>query len=173
MEMLFLCAIFIIMIIITYDKYTYEPLELNGKCICAFDIDGTITCNENNASKVVDVCKKNNCIIAINTARPFPVYNDLRLSALHLTYNDFKDNFYYGSISDIISAESIAERKVEHMHDLVNRYNISPDKAILFDDNLLNIKRAHEAGFKTILADEHPCGLGPNAHLNTEKILEQ
>ena len=110
-------------------------------CLCALDIDGTITLDEDNASRVIDVCKKNDCIIAINTARPYPIYQDLLLDDLHLKHEDFENDFFYGSYTDLISEENIADTKVMHMNIMAHKYNLDKSRMILFDDNHLNIEK--------------------------------
>jgi len=182
MEIIFIIILLIILTVIGYDRYiddsdniydTNIPITSNSDCICAFDLDHTISCNEDNARKVIDVCKKNNCVIAINTARPILYYNDIRLSELGLEHNDFINDFYYGSYSNMISAENIARQKIVHMNTLINKYKVLSKRAILFDDNTLNIQRAREEGFSVVLADDALCGLKENAYLDCKKILNE
>jgi hypothetical protein len=171
---IFIGILLVIIIIVgyTHDKSNNLTIVSPANCICVFDIDSTITCSEDNARKVVDVCKENKCVLAINTARPYPVYQDLDLDALGLTLQDFQNDFYYGSYTDLISAESIANTKTLHMNYMKSKYKVSPDKMILFDDNILNITRSAEAGYKTLLADNNPCGLQKDAYIKTQELLK-
>lgn len=137
-----------------YDNGTIIP------CVCAFDIDGTITIGLTNGRKAVDECKRNNCKIAINTARPTKWYSDLDLVSLGLKESDFVNNFYYGEpfnysfVSKDSFNESIANTKVKHLHTMSNRWKVNPKKIILFDDLETNIRFAKNAGFSTISAYE-------------------
>jgi hypothetical protein len=173
---IFIGILFVILVVIgyTHDTSNMQQNQIipSAKCICVFDIDYTITCSEENAKKAIDVCKENKCILALNTARPYPVYQDLDLDNLGLTVQDFQNDFYYGSYTDLISAESIADTKVMHMNFMAQKYKTDPNKMILFDDNLLNIQRADEAGYKTIIANNSSCGLQEDAYLETARILK-
>ena len=144
----------------------------NNISICVFDIDGTINVNIESARKAIDTCKKNNSIIAINTARPEPYYQDLDLKALGITLDDIKNDFYYGKYCNMMSSSLIADTKVNHMHYIQQKYNCNPKKMILFDDNVLNIMKTRDAGYKVILANNSPKGgLRPDVDLEIDSRL--
>ena len=51
------------------------PELKDPKCVCAFDIDHTISCG--NPKPYVDACVRNGCKIALNTARPIKYVKDV------------------------------------------------------------------------------------------------
>jgi len=146
-------------------------------CICAFDIDGTITTGIDRAAQAITRAKELGCKIAINTARPSKWYSDLDLHNLGLTESDFDSDFYHGepfkcSFTDIKCFEdSIATTKVNHLHTLSQKWNVKPHRIILFDDQWPNIEKAKQAGFATIYANYHLGGLPDNVSVLIDNIL--
>jgi len=160
-------------------KEKFKSIETkNYDCICAFDIDGTITTGIDRASKAIKRAKELNCKIAINTARPSKWYSDLDLKGLGLHESDFDSDFYNGepfkcSFLDTQCFEnSIATTKVNHLYTLSKKWNVKPHRIILFDDQWYNIKKAKEAGFATIYANHHLGGLPDNVNELINNYLE-
>ena len=180
-ELIFLFFIIILLIsLIAFmiNKYPekFETLK-EPNCVCAFDIDGTITCGIERAAKAIAKCKELGAVIAINTARPSKWYNDLDLSKLGLDVSDIDSNFYHGepftcSFTDLKCFEnSIAETKVKHLRDISSKWNIKPERIILFDDQWSNITFAKEMGFSTIHANHYSGGLPDNVNEIIHNIL--
>ena len=149
--------------------------KYNG--ICAFDLDNTITCGIDRASAAIAYCKSKGCKIAINTARPSKWYSDLDLIGLGLHPDDFDSDFYHGqalqcSFGDKRCFEdTISATKVKHLHTLANKWNVKPQRVILFDDQWSNIEKAQIDGFSTVYANHDQCGLPSNVVEQIEKIL--
>lgn len=165
--------IFVIFLFYVINNYTnvkqnFNSVGYNG--VCAFDLDDTITCGIEQAAKAIQSCKKNNCKIAIITARPRKWYSDINLEDLGLKEEDFIDDFYYGDnllcsfIDDVSFKNCIANNKVRQLKHISEKYNIKPERILFFDDNHDNIKLASEAGFKCIHANHDLCGLPYNTH---------
>lgn len=175
-------TIFIVLLIIAlyviYSKKEY--LRSSGgpyDGVCAFDIDGTITCGIENAKKAIDTCRKNNYKIAINTARPVKFYSDLKLNDLGLKHEEFLDDFYHGEINlcsfvdyDCMT-NNISDVKVKHLETLARKWNVSPKNVILFDDQHYNIDKAKNKGFSVISANNPICGLHDNVDEQIENII--
>ncbi len=179
-ELFFLFFIIILLItavaVLLY-KYRERFSEPIPNCICAFDIDGTITTGIDRAAKAISKAKELGCKIAINTARPSKWYDDLDLSGLGLKESDFDSDFYNGkpfecSFTDIKCFEnSIATTKLDHLYTLSQKWNVKPDRIILFDDQWYNIEKAKQAGFSTIYANYHLGGLPDNVSILIDNIL--
>lgn len=152
-------------------------IENNPECICAFDLDNTITCGIDRAALAIKTCKKNNCKIAINTARQSRWHSDLKLDKLGLTADDYDSDFYHGepfmcSFMDNKCLENnIASTKVKHLDTLSSKWNIEPRKIILFDDVIHNIEAARNSGYSTVFANHDLCGLPSDVDKKIEKIL--
>jgi hypothetical protein len=177
-EFLFLFFIVIIVILsVMLHKYRERFSEEIPNCICAFDIDGTITTGVDRAGKAIARAKELGCKIAINTARPSKWYSDLDLHSLGLNKSDFDSDFYHGapfecSFTNIKCFEdSIATTKVNHLYTLSQKWNVKPNKIILFDDQWPNIEKAKQAGFGTVFANHHLGGLPSNVVELMDKIL--
>lgn len=173
----FLIIILIIFLIVKKnEQFTNKSMEPTIKGICAFDIDGTITHGIDRAAKAISKCRQLGAVIAINTARPGKFYGDLDLVSLGLTTQDL-DDFYHGepftcSFTDIKCFENtIANTKIKHLFTLSSKWNVNPEKIILFDDQWSNISKAKEAGFSTIHANYHSGGLPENTEEQIENIL--
>jgi hypothetical protein len=160
------------------ESFSKESKELPD-CICAFDIDGTITCGLDRAARAISKCKERGCKIAINTARPTKWFNDLDLKSLGLHVTDFDSDFYNGepfkcSFTDIKCFEdTIANTKVKHLHTLSTKWNVNPQRIILFDDQYSNIEMAKQAGFSVIFANHHLTGLPDNVEILIDNILNK
>jgi len=152
----------------------FDPTFTSSGCVCAFDLDGTITCGIGRAAAAVSKCKELGCRIAINTARPTKWYDDLDLHGLGLTKDDFDSDtgmgsdFYFGEpfncsfADDKCMEDSIANTKVRHLHTLSSKWRVSPSRVILFDDLYSNTERAKESGFSAVLANNYLGGLPNN-----------
>ena len=156
-----------------YLRSNYSSNE--SDCICAFDIDGTITCGLENAAKAVAKCKEKGCKIAINTARPTKWYSDVNLPALGLSVSDFDNDFYHGEpfecsfIDENCFHNSVADTKVKHLRTMAKKWGIEPKRIILFDDLYTNVNKAQNAGFSIIHANDG--GIPNNAVEKIDKIL--
>jgi hypothetical protein len=145
------------------DSFT-DSFNMNTvpKCVCAFDIDHTISCG--NPKPFVDMCKQYGCILALNTARPVKYVDDVDLNSINFTSPHFDDSdFYYNPNSYSQTAENVAEVKATFLNLLNDKYNINNKKCvILLDDNRTNINIANKHGFGTIKAKasrNKDCGL--------------
>lgn len=175
----FIIILLILAIAYIIHKYPekFESAKSDPRCICAFDIDGTITCGTDRAASAIAKCKELGCKITINTARPTKWYRDLDLNSLGLTTEDIESDFYHGepfqcSFTDITCFEdAIASTKVKHLHSMASKWNVEPRKIILFDDQWSNIVKAKEAGFSIIHADNYLGGLPDNVVQQVENIL--
>jgi hypothetical protein len=173
---IFLIFVFIVLFIIFSNREEFE--NKTAECICAFDLDNTITCGIDRAAKAVRKCKEKKCRIAINTARPTKWYHDIKLDSLGLLESDFDTDFYNGEefkcsfIEPKCLENSIAETKVKHLHTLSNKWKVEPSKIILFDDQYSNIKKAKENGFSTVFANHHLCGIPENIDRMIDEIIQ-
>jgi hypothetical protein len=165
----------IIIVFMCREQFTQHIHKYDG--ICAFDLDNTITCGLENAKIAIDICKKNNYKIAINTARPTMWFSDIKLDHIGLLESDFIDDFYFGdnyacSFTDYeCLSKNIADTKTKHLHTLAKKYDINPSNVILFDDIFHNINNANNNGFSTIFANNPMCGLPNNIHIQLENIM--
>ena len=176
----FFFIIFIIFVFVTKYNEKFEGLGLSEThCVCSFDIDGTITCNLDNANKAIKECKKRGCHININTARlQFDKYNnDLNYTKLGLTTDDIQDVFtgdhdQYGTsfYNDSLPLR-IAKTKVNNLKKTEDRYKIPRSRIILFDDVIENVNAAKNAGFSSIHANNSTCGLNQNVTSDISEIL--
>ncbi len=150
----------------------------NQKCACVFDLDDTITCSVDRAAKVIQKCRDNGCLIAFNTARTIPYYQDLDLRSLGIINKDL-ENFYIGdhynlgySLSEEGLHNHIADTKVKHLQTIKDRHSIgNSHRIILFDDNLKNITWARSNGFSAIHANSPSCGLNMGSVEEVERML--
>lgn len=147
-------------------------------CACVFDIDNTITCGLENAKLAVKECKKNNCKIALNTARTIPYYKDVKLEEIGLCEEDIVGDVYCGDYNkDMVSYDAnyinkrVALTKVEHLRKIADKYGLRAGRVILFDDMIDNIKLAEEGGFSTVHANCHSCGLNDYVGAQIKDIL--
>jgi FMN phosphatase YigB (HAD superfamily) len=167
----------VIALVIAYKEYCHIPKSY--EYVCVFDLDNTITCGIERAAEAIKFCKDNSFKIAINTARPTKWFDDLKLEKLGLTIEDFKDDFYFGksfecSFTDQNCFEdSISQTKVDHLHNISKKYNVPPNKIILFDDQYYNIKKAKEHGFSTVYANHQECGLPEHTISILESIVDR
>jgi hypothetical protein len=168
----------IVLLLLIYPKK--ENLIENNKIydgVCAFDLDGTITCGIENARKAINICRTNNYKIAINTARPAKYYSDLKLDLLDLKYEEFGDDFYHGEINlcSFIDyncmTNNISDIKVKHLETLAEKWKVNPKNVILLDDQHYNIDKAKNKGFSTIHANNPICGLPDNVDKQIENII--
>lgn len=142
----------------------YIPPELDipqpSQCVCAFDIDHTLSCG--NAKPFVDLCKLKGCKLAINTARPTNWIKDIPMEELGFTkpWYDTRDH-YYNRNSYQQTAVQIAETKSNYLQLLKDKYKVPEKKCvILFDDSVYNLDSAHRRGFSTVAASERDhCGI--------------
>lgn len=145
--------------------------------VCAFDLDGTITCGLENAKKAIETCRNYNYKIAINTARPIKFYSDIKLDKLGLNKEEFIDDFYYGevylcSFTDYnCMTENISDTKVKHLNTLADKWNVKPKNIILFDDQIYNINKAKANGFSVITANNPICGLPDDVTEQIKNII--
>jgi hypothetical protein len=172
------CFIIILLILgLIFFLFHREPFKETYDCICAFDLDNTITCGIDRASAAIAYCKSRGAKIAINTARPSKWYSDLDLVGLGLHPDDFDSDFYHGealqcSFGDKRCFEdTISATKVKHLHTIANKWNVKPQRVILFDDQWSNIERARSDGFSTVFANHDDCGLPSNTIEQIDKIL--
>lgn len=155
----------------------FNDNDSDSGCVCAFDLDGTITCGVDRAAKAITRCKELGCKIAINTARPTKWYHDLDLHGLGLADHDFDSDFYHGepfkcSFTDTKCFEnSIADTKVKHLHTLATKWNVNPQRVILFDDQWSNIEKAKQSGFSAVYANNNLCGLPDNVVQQIDNLL--
>lgn len=147
------------------------------KCVCAFDLDDTLTCGLERAAAAIAACRENNCKIAINTARPSPWFSDIKLQELGLKEDDFIDDFYHGepfqcSFQNRECLEkSISGTKIKHLQTLALKWNVEPRRVILFDDQYPNVLGATKSGFSSIHANHYKCGLPEGSYNKVHSIL--
>jgi beta-phosphoglucomutase-like phosphatase (HAD superfamily) len=169
--------ILVIIIAFMIHREKFNENDSDPGCVCAFDLDGTITCGIDRAAKAITRCKELGCKIAINTARPTKWYHDLDLHGLGLVDHDFDSDFYNGepfkcSFIDTKCLEnSIADTKVKHLHTLATKWNVNPQRVILFDDQFSNVERAKQAGFSAIRANNKECGLPDDVVQQIDSLL--
>ncbi len=167
-------VIMFILLCIIMRKETFKN-TYNGMCV--FDLDNTITCGLDNAKLAIDICKKNNYGIAINTARTSQYYSDINLDKLGLSEVDFINDFYYGKLPQCSFTDedcfydNIANTKIEHLYTLSKKWNLNPQKIILFDDVWNNIEKANVNGFSTVFANHQICGIPDNISSQLEKLM--
>ena len=142
----------------------YTPPELDfpqpSQCVCAFDIDHTLSCGD--AKPFVELCKAKGCKLAINTARPTNWINDIPMEELGFTkpWYDQRDH-YFNRNSYKQTAVQVGETKSNYLQLLKDKYKVPEKKCvILFDDSVFNLDSANKRGFSTIAASERDhCGI--------------
>lgn len=161
---------------VEYSFINQEPLtntNVDGNCLCVFDIDHTITCG--NPKPMVDKCIEKGCRLAINTARPKKYIKDVDINALGFKkphYNE--DDFYYNPSSYSQHPLDVAKVKSNYLELLRNKYTIHDKKrVILLDDSEYNIEVAKNNGFSVIKArrDHYGCGLNHKDTDHLDQIL--
>ncbi len=183
--MIFFILIIILLIlgsIFFFKTDTTLSSEKKYSCICAFDVDDTITNvskNEdihNRALNAIKQCKDNNCKIVINTAR-MPISNnkwDLLKDLPHTISKNIEsiDDIYHGEdishcsyLGNECLYNQIAETKVKHLKNIAVKYDMDHKKIILFDDLHHNITKASNHGFSTVYANYPTKGIDPNFKL--------
>lgn len=183
---LFIGALIILSLLI-YTWLSKETLKnINYPCVCAFDVDDTITSQSGDKNDVhqralnaLNQCKENGCKIVINTARmpndfkninKWDIINDLPDSLkIHI---ESEDDIYHGE--DISNCSfvgydclynQISDTKVKHLKNIADKYDIDYKKIILFDDLHHNITKAQNHGFSTVYANYPNKGIYPNFKL--------
>ena len=129
-------------------------------CVCAFDLDHTLTCGD--PRPLVAECKAKGCRLAINTARPTKYADDIPLSEYGFVKPDYDDrDFYYNTRSYLQTPQEVAEVKSGYLELLRNKYSVRNKSCIvLFDDSQWNLEAAKSHGFATIAASQGGhCGL--------------
>lgn len=180
-EYIFLILVIVFMLIMVlvkmYRKKSEEYVEENKiRGICAFDIDGTITCGVKRASEAIAKCRELGYKISINTARPTKWYDDLNLVKLGISEDEIMNDFYHGepytcSFTDVKCFEDrVSETKVKHLYSMSEKWGVDPKRVILFDDQWSNITKAKNAGFSVIHANHSVCGLPDNVVELIDKI---
>lgn len=170
----------------TYGRDTFEHPVVeqdtntpkDSQCVCAFDIDYTITCG--NPKPFVDKCIEHGCKLAINTARPVKYIGDVDLEEINFKHPHFNEgDFYYNPSSYSQTPTGVGIVKSSYLDVLKNKYTIKDKKCvILLDDATENIKIAQENGFSTIKAkpthkNSPMCGLNPIDITHLNNILYQ
>lgn len=171
--------IIVALVLIGYFTYKsrFKNVDISADCVCAFDLDNTLTCGIKQAADAVKACKEHHCKIAIVTARPTPWYSDIKLKELGLEEADFIDDFYHGEKFDCsfldreCLEQAVSSTKVNHLRTLANKYNVDPDRIILFDDQHPNVQAALDTGFKAIHANHDLCGLPHNSYIRVKEHL--
>lgn len=136
-----------------------DPVR-EARCVCAFDIDHTLTCG--NPKPLVDACKAKGCVLAINTARPTRYIADIPLAEYGFEYDP--SDHYYQPESYARTAQGVAEAKARYLGVLRDKYRV-PERAcvILLDDAVWNLAAADAGGFGTVAASQGAsqggCGL--------------
>lgn len=168
---LFIVLALIILGFIFFKLMSREHMVEEYECVCAFDVDDTITSESKTAKDVhtrainaIQQCKENNCKIVINTAR-MPISNKkwdiIRdLPDKVKEHIESEEDIYHGETLPQCSFigydclyNQIAETKVKHLKNVAQKYNIDHKKIILFDDLYQNIKKASEHGFSVVHAN--------------------
>jgi hypothetical protein len=157
-----------------------EPFS-ETTCVCVFDLDKTITCGYEQAASAVKECKKRNCKLAINTARPVPYYADVKYDKLGFEKSDIENDIYHGDwIEGLVStlslnqlSDTIAKKKSDHLKTIQEKYNVGNRKrVILLDDVHENVTEARKNGFSAIHANSPNCGLNQHVASDIAKILD-
>lgn len=173
----------IILLFVVLTRTTQRPVK-KYPCVCAFDIDDTITTRGSTVNEVhvramnaMNECKKNGCKIVFNTAR---VPSDSKWSVVEDIPKEFVQNI--DSEHDIYHGETgqcsflnydclknqIADTKVKHLKNIANKYELKHSDVILFDDLYQNITKAQEHGFSTVHANHPSKGIDSNFRLVLE-----
>ncbi len=123
-------------------------------CLCAFDIDDTLTCPKSN--EAVEACKQLDCDLAIVTARPAPsfqrVAHDVAAQFINedAPYRFLPDpaqalrNHNTGSLTDAIALTKAQQLREIRNHDIV----------LFFDDVQENVLAARGAGVTAMHVDK-------------------
>ena len=149
-----------------------------SKGVCVFDIDHTLTCDQEcSVSQVhtinnsIKLCREHGFTIAINTARP--MQNDI----LHGIQKEIRDNFTNDPNSLILSRPlnsniSVEQHKLMNMQHIANTYNIPYGRTILIDDIKDTCDLVQSNGMKTIHVSNQN-GITINEYTQLENILEK
>ena len=161
------------------EKYVYDdykPPELDipqpASCVCAFDLDHTLTCGD--PTHAINMCIEKGCKLAINTARPSKWTADIPLKKYGFVKPHYDERDHYFNINSYKqTAKQVGQTKANYLQLLKDKYKV-PDKrcVILFDDANYNLKAAEERGFSTIAASERGhCGVHPNKSTELHAVL--
>lgn len=157
------CVIFLVLVfayMVPKDYFREDMGVSPSECVCAFDLDHTLSCGD--PRPLVDVCRAKGCRLAINTARPTKIAVDIPLGEYGFVKPLYDErDFYYNSRSYMQSAEEVAEVKSGYLQLLRDKYKVRDRKCvILFDDSVWNLESAKMHGFSTVSAsDMGECGL--------------
>lgn len=162
-------AIFLIVLLANQkDCFRSEtPGTLGTPCVCAFDLDHTLSCGD--PRPLVAECKAKGCVLAINTARPTKFVSDIPLTSFGLTYDP--EDHHYQPHSYLQTPQKTAEIKSHYLGVLRDKYSVrSKSCVILFDDARWNLEAAKSHGFSTVAAsDTGECGLH---HTKTDSLRD-
>ena len=150
-------ALLVTIVVVTTKCIQKETFNKTTNCICAFDIDHTLSCG--NPKPLIDSCKQRGCILAINTARPNRFIADIPLNKYGFDYDP--TDHYYQSTSYLKTAQQVGETKSQYLAELEKKYKVPDRKCIvLLDDAVWNLEAAKANGFSTVSAsDTGECGL--------------
>ena len=121
-----------------------------GKCVCVFDIDGTLTCGSKssectttkNMQESIRHCEQSECAVVINTARPDQP--DI-MHGIDATTRAMIDGVPVYN-RPTTSRMNVAEHKLYNMSLIAKDYNTKPEQTILVDDVFSNCVKVQEEG---------------------------
>ncbi len=140
--------------------------EING--VCVFDLDDTLTCGLENAKNAIQQCKINNYKLAINTARTGKYCDDIKFEKLGIEKHEIEDDYYHGDEINFSNGGDknlnivIANKKVQNLNKIREKYDLQKNQIILFDDNHYNINLAKKEGYVVVHANggnKNGCGI--------------
>lgn len=106
------------------------------KGACVLDLDQTLTCSKTSQQcdtqhmkRVIDMCRDNNMLVAINTARP------PQRDILHSIPPDVRAKIEDSPVYDRpVNADPVPLHKLMNMHRIAKDFNLNVQNTILVDD---------------------------------------
>lgn len=141
-------------------KRRLAPVNMpNG--LCAFDIDDTVTCGIENASRMIKWCKDHDMPVAIVTARPRPIPPQ-HWNTLGFTADDLLRRFHHNPMSLYQRGDEHGLAKAQSLERLMQQEGVSTGRecVVLFDDMAYNTNAARDAGFTAFqVGNGNVCGI--------------
>jgi len=162
-----------------YLKKNTDNKKWNG--LVAFDIDNTITKDDNNLLiSVIRYCLNNNLKIIFITARPDP-FEDHKNGTIRYLMEYLLRNFNFDYVIDIWfnplsigeNQNFVARSKISQLGIVRKELNLPIEKCMIIDDDKVTIDVAKSAGYtkSVVVSNNGNIGLNSNAFNNIKMLI--
>lgn len=154
-----------------YDNQSKADVAENVPCVCAFDLDGTVTCGDPHPA--LELCAAKGCKIAVNTARPLPVLTDIQARGVKFPKSIYEgEDVYYNPKSYSSTSKQVGEYKASVLEKLAKKYHVDNKRCVLLIDDMIdNVKACISEGFSAIKCSDRQCGIDDLNMSELHKIL--